>query len=708
MKTLLLILNLTIFTTILNAQLVRWTGTTNTDWGTVTNWNTNSLPLDGDSVIIPITLNSPILDADRAVGNVLIQFGAILDFGSKTLTLKEDFINNGTIITTASTIIFSGAVTQKIEGNHVFHNVQINNSNGVYNNSGMISVTGVLSLQLGIFETNDSLILISDSLGDASIGEILTGSDIIGEVDVQRYVYATGANWRFLSAPIQLASFNDWNDDIITTGIVGSDYPNWPSASNPWASIMSYDESIVGPQDSGLIAPSSMLSSISDGQGFRVYAGNPTTSNSPFTIDVKGEIIKGPVDLPVTYTNSGDVDADGWNMVGNPYPSTIDWDDGDWIKTSIDDAVYIYDPENLQYATYVSGVPNNGGSQYIASSQGFWVKASALNPVLSINEGAKSASEVAFFKSGPVPFSLTVIMGQYTDQASLSVNPYATLGYDSQYDAFKIYSGSTDVPSISIISDDNQELSINSFASSDSIVIPIKVTAHFSGNAQLFFNDIVGLSDYSCVFLEDKETGTVIDLNAITSYSFYLNHTNDSIRFLLHIGNVTSSFFSADTVFISQNNGAFIPTNNSINATQHFWDFGDNSISTLTNPTHYFTSAGNYDVTLTSTNIFGCSEVGIRTVEVIGTTVSVDKFSSVSFKVYPNPIKLGGDLTFEFQEPGKYLIQLYDCLGRSVLMTEIENNKTIISNKFQSGIYSVRILNEANQEVHRTKLIVTD
>ncbi len=61
----------------------------------------------------------------------------------------------------------------------------------------MISVTVVLSLQIGIFETNDSLILISDPLGDASIGEILSGSDIIGEVDVQRYDYATASNWQF-------------------------------------------------------------------------------------------------------------------------------------------------------------------------------------------------------------------------------------------------------------------------------------------------------------------------------------------------------------------------------------------------------------------------------------------------------------------------------------------------------------------------------
>ena len=128
MKTLILLLNLVIFTTILNAQSVTWTGTTDADWGTFTNWNTNTVPTDGDSVVIPTTVNSPVLDVNRVIGNLIIQFGATLDFGAKTLTIKEDFTNDGSIITIGSTVIFSGVTLQKIDGNHTFHNVEINNA----------------------------------------------------------------------------------------------------------------------------------------------------------------------------------------------------------------------------------------------------------------------------------------------------------------------------------------------------------------------------------------------------------------------------------------------------------------------------------------------------------------------------------------------------------------------------------------------------
>ncbi len=102
MKTILLFLHLTICTIILNAQSVTWTGATSSDWGTKTNWNSNTVPTAKDSVIIPITANSPILDIDRAVGNILIQFDAVLDFGSNKLIVNEDFTNDGAIKVAAS------------------------------------------------------------------------------------------------------------------------------------------------------------------------------------------------------------------------------------------------------------------------------------------------------------------------------------------------------------------------------------------------------------------------------------------------------------------------------------------------------------------------------------------------------------------------------------------------------------------------------
>ncbi len=48
-----------------------------------------------------------------------------------------------------------------------------------------------------------------------------------------------------------------------------------------------------------------------------------------------GTLNSGTYFLPVTNAGSG------WNFVGNPYSSAIDWDNLSWIKTYIDGTVYV-------------------------------------------------------------------------------------------------------------------------------------------------------------------------------------------------------------------------------------------------------------------------------------------------------------------------------------------------------------------------------
>ena len=55
----------------------------------------------------------------------------------------------------------------------------------------------------------------------------------------------------------------------------------------------------------------------------------------------------------------------------------------------------------------------------------------------------------------------------------------------------------------------------------------------------------------------------------------------------------------------------------SFDAVSWFWDFGDNTTSTLQNPTHVYNSFGDYPVTLTVTNANGCeNSVILNTIEV--------------------------------------------------------------------------------------------
>ena len=53
-------------------------------------------------------------------------------------------------------------------------------------------------------------------------------------------------------------------------------------------------------------------------------------------------------------------------------------------------------------------------------------------------------------------------------------------------------------------------------------------------------------------------------------------------------------------------------TNQSLNAIKYLWNFGDSSTSTLSNPSHSYTSSGNFNVQLVSFNVNGCADTLIR------------------------------------------------------------------------------------------------
>ncbi len=66
----------------------------------------------------------------------------------------------------------------------------------------------------------------------------------------------------------------------------------------------------------------------------------------------------------------------------------------------------------------------------------------------------------------------------------------------------------------------------------------------------------------------------------------------------------TANFFAASVC----QNEAMQFTNTSSDAISYSWDFGDGFMSTATNPSHIFTGAGNFFVTLTATDAEGCED----------------------------------------------------------------------------------------------------
>lgn len=474
--------------------------------------------------------------------NLTINVGTTLDVttANYAINVQQNWTNNGNFLANKGTVTFNGVASQNIGGSSItnFNNITLTNTAGatLINAQNLI---GTLTLNTGIFATNGQVFtLISDINGTARIATIPAGADITGNITMQRYIGAGATNWRFLTTAVSGTTIDDWKDDFIMSGFAGSHYPNWPTAANPWPSIYFYNQAVCGIQDSGYVAATNTTNPINPGVGVWVWSGDTITGTQPFTVDVSGPANKGSINLPVSYTNCGLPTDDGWNMVGNPYPSTIDWDSPNWTKTNINGAIYIWNPQIQQFASYVFGIGTNGGSRYIASSQAFWVQASAASPVVQIKETCKWAVDQAFIRDAVDDQQLLtfgVQKGTKSDEAVLRFVDGATTNFDADFDALKLASTDVGMPYIALINN-TDELSINSYNLGQSITMPVKVTSSTNGITTLTFTK-TNLTDLSCAVLEDLVTGTKTDVIANSSYTFYHTASTTTARFLLHLWN---------------------------------------------------------------------------------------------------------------------------------------------------------------------------
>jgi hypothetical protein len=370
---------------------------------------------------------------------------------------------------------------------------------------------------------------------------------ITGNITMQRYIDAGATDWRFITTAISGATLSDMNDDFITSGFTGSDYPNWPTASNPWPSIYSYDETVSGIQNNGFNAATNITNSMPVGAGFWVWSGDTITGTQPFTIDITGPPNVGDINLPLSYTNSGSPTDDGWNMVGNPYPSTLNWDSPNITKTGINNAIYIWNPDLQQFASYVAGLGTNGGSANIASSQAFWVQAISSSPSIVVTESSKTTIDGSFLKQQNSVLPLRIIAENVngTDELVINFDNNATNGFDPAYDAIKMIPVNNNLPYVFSLTN-NLEYSINQIPEQE-INIPIKILTGVSGNHSIKVENVSSFSTSSCLILEDLFTGNTYNLSLTDSFNIYIYDSTTVARFLLHIGapiNITTNNIS--------------------------------------------------------------------------------------------------------------------------------------------------------------------
>jgi hypothetical protein len=465
--------------------------------------------------------------------NLTIDATGIWNAGSGTTTITENMTVNGTLNAQTSTFVFAGAQAQTLNGTNLvnFNNATLQNALGLTISSSLngVHLRGYLNIISGQLSTNNKLILISDISGTGMIGP-LSGGSILGDVTVQRYHAASNTGWINLCSPVQSKTLQDWNDDLTTTGFNGADIPPPYSFNN----VQRYNEAAPGGINSGYVGATDITNPIIANAGYFLY--QPAGA---MTIDVTGTIYSGDQTIPVTFTNTGNASADGWNMVANPYPCTIDWNDADWVKTNMNNAVYIFNAATGLYASYVNGVSSNGGSRYIASSQSFFVVANAASPVLTAREGVKANVNGTFrsVESAGSNLSLQLSGGGIVDEVVLHYTDAATARFEGTFDAFKLRSPMETAPYFAAISDDGYDLSVYSTARPTAeLLIPLRIEVGSSGTYTFTPIGLDAFAGGACIVLEDLLNGNQYPLREGSPIELNLSAGTEQLRFQLRIG----------------------------------------------------------------------------------------------------------------------------------------------------------------------------
>lgn len=473
--------------------------------------------------------------------NLFITLNSTLDVSASNyaIDLKGNFTANGVFNAQQGTVTLLGIVQQQILGigNPTFYNLTLQNSAGASLNAPA-SLINTLTCNVGNFINNaTTFTLLSTASNTARIAPLLVGT-YTGEITMQRFAPGPVTGWAFISAPVTDAKISQWTDDFPTSGFTGS-----MGSSGGFISIYYYEESATGVWDSPtsyVPVTNAATNSIIPGTGCWVYLGTGLGTTSDINIDVTGTIVKGDFDFAPTNTFSGaGIANDGWNLLANPYPSAIDWDAATgWNKLNVNNAIYIYQADLDQFATYIAGVGVNGGSRFIASSQGFYVK-TVSTPILTCTEQVKHIANPTFLRASENASTNNVLRvkvsgsNNMSDEMAIRFHNEASMDFDTQLDGFKFGSSNNIMPYIaSVINDD--DYSINSLPNNDlNYDIPVRIKVGIAGNYTINFDGMKEIENINCLLFEDRLTGSVINLKTESSYSCFLSDTASSPRFYI-------------------------------------------------------------------------------------------------------------------------------------------------------------------------------
>ena len=332
-----------------------------------------------------------------------------LELDGADATLTGSLINNGLFIPGGGLVTFDSASENEISTTTdlTFADIKVDNRSGngfsiTSSNSSSVFVDGYLELVEGEITTNGLLTLNSDAsivYGEGTVDDLLAKRMLAGSNEwylVSNPMVSSGS-------PVVEKTYDEFlrqgDERLWVQGPTGSDAPG---ATGTDRTLFEYDPTLVtttplNKQEGWTEVPNmSNPASVGDGMfvfnfgGFNRGTGNievrgtprfpkdtPSESNPDFdwadTDDYTPGLQDGTTD-----------DQDGWNLLGNPYMTYIEWGPIASTGERIDAVAYVWNANTQGYDT--SNGTTGSDFDFIAPFQAFFVQARGSNPALQITD----------------------------------------------------------------------------------------------------------------------------------------------------------------------------------------------------------------------------------------------------------------------------------------------------------------------------------
>ena len=454
------------------------------------------------------------------------------------------------------------------------------------------------------------LTLKSDTTGTATVANIPSGSIISGFVTVQRFVQGSATfsaatqrwvarNYRLMSSQVNegadASSNYPYSLNYLGASTIITDCTSSYGTTSGNPSLYLFNEhytpsnaTFVSGNFIGVTNINNTLATgnitttdatngsanVYTGEGFMMYfrgdkvthiAGSPSKTSYPYvapesvTFNATGNLNQGTYSvvswtgtsgLLYTTTNAGNLTIRGFNLVGNPYASSIDWStfsnssSGAAIYGNhVNPTIYILNPATSNYDTYnaATHIATGLASKTIPSGQGFFVLANNSSPTLTFNESAKTNTQITGSNllmgtpASQTAYDSYLRIKLVTDSVNfddvvIGFSASSTTKYDPNVDS-GFFPGWGSDESIAAISSDSIKTSVKwvPFPKKEHpLVIRLYVTVKASGLYKLERTDFKAIPAIYRVWLMDNYKKDSLDIKSNSSYAFNIDLADTS------------------------------------------------------------------------------------------------------------------------------------------------------------------------------------